>query len=568
MAGANTMVTVERVPSDLYVDFDTDTDATGQYNGHQYFFELVKGDREFRELTFEAPFVGYVSKDDIPAYVGTFTINGHWEEHEGYRKRIIKMAGRSGFTPNALIYFRQFRNFFEGLQRKKSENKNAFTRGIDYRLVINMPFEGVSDYCNLTSFSWERDRSKTTMSYVWSLAVETYGYSARKWTGKREYRNKLDIFCEYGSDECHTDKNHKCHYMAVEALEKIPSTLITPGQKKTLDSVLGVSDRISKKLKNTKTKLSWYEDLYAKANAAYVDMDRFWNSLKQSQYVAYIPYATYILGWLSNTTMEAKQMKGMSNTAITLKLLDYATFGVAGDAYSVYKDVYGYSEAIYLNLKDVFTSPNPRPADLYSYTSAERRYDAATTTVLGGENNVSAVSLRVFGNYDYTAAIMSLNGMLDQRTWGNGQPLAKGDTLLVPLVQGLAPVENGDDDLMGADLKVDNYDFVLNSSGDDLVRVVGMDAYRQNTVHRLRTDKNENPVFPTTGITAVNAGELPQLRAVQVAADVQDQIIMDPRTSRIVSMKYKEASPSTIVVDVVLEPVSSSRWNVSFTYTG
>lgn len=589
----------EEVPRDFYIDVSS--------LPHRYFFETVIGERQQVVSVIEAPFVSYVSGENVPAYLGTYTISSHYEEHEGFRRRVFRLAGRSGYTPNHLTFFQRFRVFFETLMKRKKENKNAFVRGVDFRLVINAPFEGLSDYCNLLSFTWERDRSKLALSYVWAVVVETYGFSARKWALPSKMSNKLAIECNSYDDTCHAHPYHFCRRDAEAALSEVPPNLTNPEANSLLgdldtraairaaetaqrsgrfeipevkdNGLLATADKIAKAATagavvggatgSASGQMANYETAFNQASSAYVALATWWRDvLDATAGNEYFPFAVRTLGWLSNFTMEAKMLFGMSKTKMAVAIGDYLTFGYVSRLEYMATKAEQYTNEIYSNLKDIFSTPNGRPINNDIADPGTRR-PSTTTTVIGSDFSLIDVSLRVFGSRDYAAIIASMNDMIDYRTWSNGQPLVPGDNLLIPAINGLVPSGDADNvDLLGADWKVSNYDFVLNENGDDFVRVIGIDAYRQNIIHRLQTAKDENPAFPGTGITAVNQGQPNELTSAQVASEVQDQIIMDPRTGRIVSMRYEEPTPSTIVVDVVLEPVSNSRWSISFTYTG
>ncbi len=604
-AVADGKITWVEVPRDHYIHIDYP---------HHYFFELVLGERQKILDVIEAPLVNYVAAEYVPAYTGTFTIKSHYEEQNGFRRRVFKMAGRSGFTPTALVFFQRFRNFFEREQRRKAEHKNAFIRGLDYRLIVNMPFEGTSEFCNLTGFTWERDRSKLSVSYVWALTLETTGWATRPWTNSTELTAELAKICD-GTDNCHTLPTHPCRQSAELSAEAVPAVdvgMSDPGGlprglppsaamgaiKRTADSIADagstgvVGSAQAFQGGGTGNVLGeLYGELCSLSMESFDAGAAWWRAMDTVYFDDHAPYMINILGWFSNLTMEANNYfsrAGLTWAEVGYDLVNYLCAGVPGRlrdyanaVRQIGEDTAGAVTSLSQVINDVdagnivfggrddvisFASPS---SERYPIVTVDRRTPTTTTEVIASDTSVWDIAMRLYASRSFGDQIISLNGLRDHRTWSTGMPLSPGDRLLVPDIAGQVTVRPTPNvDILGVDWRVENYDFVLNANGDDLERVTGVGCYMQNMTHRLRTVKDENPVFPGTGVTPINGSDEPQLTAVRIAADVQQQVTLDARTKRIIYLNYDDAQPGAVSVDVLVEPVASSTWRLAATYTG
>lgn len=547
--------TFENVPKTYYF----------QYQGepHNYFFEIVEGERDNIISTIKCPYVSKITGDPQPASVLTFTNSHMYEEHEGYRQRVFTLVGRSGFTPADIQNFQRFRNFFETLQQLKGENLNAFVRGRDIRLVLNFPFEGESYYCNvIRGLAYDRDRSSITYSYVWMLTVVTTGYVARRWTVPNRLKEFLDTECGPESDGCHTGRLHPCRRMAEITRADLPT------EANPLADLVDISVPICDEIERqgglgSRTNTRSYERLNIVSNTMYESAVQWVRSLDVFTFDQYVYQAIDIIGWASNLRMEAQLYRGANGEEIANKVANAVTGGLWGQVRQSLELLESVGQRGDVRLVNDRFYPRPGPdLTIQNNQPDDARTQTPVTSVELGpyDVNVYELAFRLYSDPTIGASILALNANLaDARTWVGGYPLKPGDKLLVPMIGGLA---DKDGPPLGIDWKVEEFDFVWDDIKGDFVKVSGRECYLQNTRHRLSTPKGTNRAFRETGVSPI-VDEDGQRSTMAVVSDVQQQVLLDPRTKKILKLDYREDG-TTVYVDVLAELVNSDAVGISY----
>lgn len=536
------------VPKKFY--FDTNYDRPQ----HDYFFEIVEGERETVLATIKCPYARMVEAEVQPAVVLTWTTDSQYEEHSGIRRRVFNVGGRSGATPADLANFKRFLNFWEELATLKAENVSAFARARDIRLVLNFPYEGESYYCNIVrGVSYRRDRNETTFSFTYSLTVMTTGYVARNWTVANRLREFLETNCGDKDDSCHTGRRHPCRRMAELSVLDMPDE--DDPLKGLPELVVPLCDEIEENggLRSPRT-YGTYQRMYIVGSCGYEAATLWWLALSVEHQDRLFYKKLAITGWVSNLLMEAKVAVGMRGGRFEQRIDNYCTVGQWGGVRNSWQSRYAYVGAD----RDIpafppfVDGPNPLPAN---YIRPPSSVPSREVTLQESDHSVIALSRRLFGDATYASTILELNPSLaNLNTWRTGQSLGLGDVLKVPRVGGTV---SGTGPSLGVDWKVVDGDFVWDDDAGDFVRVAHKECYDQNTRHRLSTPFNANKAFPGTGIT-VPRGDDGELRAEDAASAVQVQVLLDTRTDRILRMSADE-EPPVVFVHVEIQLVSGEQ---------
>lgn len=570
MTSNTKIATYDQVPKHLYFQPYGASGRTRQEERHEYFFEIVEGERDKVLAVIRCPYVAKITGDPIPATVLTMTSSTEYEEHEGYRRRTFMLAGRSGFTIADLTNFQRFRNFFETLQQLKAENLNAFVRGRDIRLVLNFPFEGESYYCNVVSgLKYDRDRTSSTYSYVWMLTVVTSGYVARKWAVPEGLKKFLETECGEEDDSCHTGRQHPCRKMAEITADMLPKEADPLAD--LVDISVPLADEIVTYggLQSPRTRRT-YERLHVTTNTIYESGMQWFRKLDVPKFDEYLYQAIDIIGWISNLRMECQLAFGMDGKQFARKVANSVTAGLY-DQLSLAIDrledpLRGGIDGIYLVTENRYHATRADGLGLDGIAAAPEVPNPTTDQVIVTDYelgpydmSVDEVSFQLYGTIDYGSEIMRLNpGLADPRTWVGGYALKPGDVLKVPAIGGLADKVGPP---LGVDWMVEDYDFVWDDNKGDFVRVSGKDCYLQNTRHRILTPKGTNRAFRETGtLDIVENGE--QRTAAAVASDVQQQLLLDPRTKKLRTLVFDE-DVTTITVQAAVELVTSDVFGFS-----
>lgn len=548
MANKSPTVTFTNVTQNYYFDLES--------LPHRYYLELVMGEREKILDVVEMPLVQRVRGNSPHALKSTQTINGTWDESEGFRVRFFEVMGRTGYTSVHFERYHRFRNFVERVVQLKHEHESAFTRGDNYQLILNFPFEGESYYCNVLGLVYERDRARQSLSKDWSLSFKTRGFATRKWTMPQRRKDYLDSTCGPDDDQCHIGPRHPCRFAAKRAIDVAPAEMAERFEEKfnvIFEKCDQVYDQgISGGQSQSDETLNSVANLYGMSATTYEDLSAYSAGLDDDL----LPLIVDTLGWLSNVMMECKLIFGTNARELPFYLANYATNGVYGEvrasAEEVWRAVAGFSAMAYSTF---WGSGNDKAADAPNFISPPR--PVVEVKVEAGDSTVYDTIVRVFGiaDRDIGDVVIASMGMQSEREWGNGAFLKAGDTLLVPNIAGLPRVAGST--LYGSDWLVRNGDFVLNEAGDDVVLVEHEACWEQNMRHRFQTEKQEIRMQPDVGVYPLEALLDPNLNVGRLVSDVKGQALADYRTERITFMQYKDEG-SAGVVAVGIQGVTNS----------
>ena len=531
---------------------------------HRYFLELVEGESQTRVASVECPLVNSIQGIMPSAVERTWTMTDLYEEHRGFRQRQFVLAGRSGFLELSLQRFHKFRNFIEDYEQKMAENKSAFVRAKDYRLILNFPFEGESYYCTIMQFAYARETNTTRCSFAWSMQLMTQGFASLQWNLPKNIREFLD---KPGDNDDHTDEHHPCFRASTAAALEAPPDAdsiysdiggVITGVRRGRENASG----LGKKAMDPKSS----RELHTTATQAMDNTYRKWDEapLAIRQRERETGRLIYIMGWYNELRQQAGVSLGVQFERINLEAdlvstdgqLEFVARGNAGPMGFMLALGQGSRKA---PPKQRTELGRPRPLPF-----APRPVVAATACA--GDMSLADIAQRVLGSRHLWVVLQSLNGWKDARTRGDGAPIVPGMSLLVPAPEGTPQPTT--EDLYGTDLLLDN------STGDlvmvgttDIAVVRDVSNFRQNLNHRMRTERGSNSAFPAFGLQP-RVGESATSNVMGlVMSDVKAQATADHRVARLTHLNVTEDA-DRLLVAVEVEAVTRARVSTTFPYAG
>jgi phage baseplate assembly protein W len=163
------------------------------------------------------------------------------------------------------------------------------------------------------------------------------------------------------------------------------------------------------------------------------------------------------------------------------------------------------------------------------------------------------------GDSRYWMALADANNMPTPYYTQNGRPLTAGDTLLVPKRRAileravLSPTQDMAIDRFGRDLmlnpKTGDLDIV---NGEDIRTVFDAANLEQAIRNRLLTRQGEVSFSPTYGLPRMIGGKVTQETLGFVAAQMNAQLVTDPRVIELASLRIADEGDSlTGYIEVV-----------------
>lgn len=518
----------------------------------RYLLQLWLGDDKV-EAAVELPNVNSIQGTYIHAHDRAWTFDGLFEQFSGVRESVFVLQGRSGDQPSDIVRYAKLRNFVKKTSSLLAENKNAWLRDKDYRLVLNFPWEGYNFNATISTFTDSRVHGQTTNSYAYAITLRTNGWAVRKSSvGSRPTRKsyadtvealKVDLPT---TDADVADGLAGAVNKANKAKDGLSPTEDIPGTALSTDTdVLSVPPEIRETFERTTgmlskagSKESWY-DIFINGQAGYVQAFReILNTPTQfltNTRGAVMPFVTVFL----DTMMMTREAVG-------------SFYGEIEASRSFPAWIRDQLTQEYRRLLDTIRNPpwsRPRGYTPFAYdgqpvipwvvpTGCDSCYDAAQD---------------IFGDRSRWEDIADLNDMVTPYAFEVGVPLEPGDVILVPVPEGVA---QKDGPLFGTDLRLVNGDLVF--EGGDVLTVSGVDNYMQNLDHRLITKRGQNKAYPAFGLMASiqekNIATLPAM----FASDLNLQVQRDPRVSRITFFDLKDRG-TTYEVRLEVELVTQAR---------
>ncbi len=537
------VVGLVQLPSHAAVSYNQYYDSK-QYP-QEYLLQFVVGDGDRVEDSVLCPFVHNLQALAPSALTRTFPLDGPvYEEHAGFREKRFRLQGRSGFSEYYLGVFHKFRNFLEKVQEKQKQNRNAFVRGVDYKLILNFAWEGEAYYCSIVQFAYIRDKATSRLSFEWSLDLVTNGVVGGKW----RVPDNLKAYLDGGADaDAHWLATHPCHRRAAAALagasqetkaavgddvlnmdvlDESPLQLEVLDESPQIDQVIEVRgglDQTVNSLATSRTSGAGFDfglqrDLYTQATDKSARLYDAWDDFDSLQRAEQRWNVMYILGWLSDLYMGASASLGY----------------------------------VFERVWDQPVPANALPRPRRPLPNLPQPMAAWTTT--GGDQTAFDVAAAATGSRNNWRAIVDLNGMLDARTNGDGSFLGPGQVLLYPLEGGLT---GGSEDLYGTDLLVRDGDLVANGD-DDILLVGGLENLTQNIGHRILTTRGENPAFPQFGLQKIVGEKTTENFGGAVLSDIKTQVTADHRVFRLLELRI-DTTGDVVTATFNVEAVTRAR---------
>lgn len=492
-----------------------------------YYLEIVEDPSQAPIDSIELPYVSRVECELPLAVARTYTIAGLYEEHSGFVERAFTLAGRSGYDKLDIVRFHKLRNFLEKYAKLSADNKNAFVRGKDVRLVLNFPWEGESYYATMMLFRPMSSAGTSRVSYEYSIVLKAYALAARKWSLPANIVAYLD---SPGVDARHTGLNHPCFRDSVGAYKDVPPTsAYIYKMREPYDEALEIERTMGPHavgLDNT-----MLQTLYQVVTSGYDQTYALWEAADYELWAVerLTGRFTTIVGWLAWIQRQVLEMLGVQ-------------FRHIGDT----------------------VDGSPTNSGVAPIPNRESTEPVTVVTAQDGDRTAADVAYRYLGSRGQWLRIVQLNGMLDGRTRADGTILSPGHKLLVPLPGSGLP-KNQAYDTYGTDIAIGpDGDFVLSgTTGVGLVS--GLDNVRQNFDHRFRTVRGTNKAFPEFGlpelIGTLSTSDLPG----QVMSAVKVQSLSDHRVTGISALSVTEDG-GTIRVAAALDVVANPPVTVAFDY--
>lgn len=519
-----------RVNQNHYFGSDPNTPA------RHYYLELVEGDVDQVIDSIEIPNVNHWEGDNPLAVVRTWTLEGMYEEHAGFVERTFMLRGRSGKTRLSLVLFQKFRNFLEKYANLSADNKNAFTRAKDIRLVLNFPWEGESYYCTVMSFKPMSDISSSRCSFEYAIVIKTQGFATRKWALPQNILKFLDT---PGDDADHTGINHPCFKRSVTVLED--GTVDIPPVPEDADFIYGKAPTIYPQVAQIGQAMggmrsgarSTYQSIFDLGSGGLEHSYLLWDNANEDvrELERITRRFTTVVGWYVWLCLQAQEAMGLRSYHLT----DDSAPGFP--------------------VTDYYAPIPPR----------DGREPLVVETVQESDTSAFDIALRVFGSRTMWLRIVRANDMLDARTKRDGTTLLIGDRILVPSAIGVS--KNQVNDIYGTDIAIgQDGDFVL-SGTTDIAVVTGIDNVDQNLTHRFKTVKGENKAFPEFGLPKIIGTIATSDLSGQVMSAVKQQTVRDHRVSGISQMSVSREG-GTVTVDMGVEIVANAVMPKGFQYPG
>lgn len=490
-----------------------------------YYLELVESVGGPVIDSVELPYVNRVECDLPLAVARTYTIADLYEEHSGFVERTFGLAGRSGYSTLAITQFHKLRNFLEKYAKLSAENKNAFVRGKDIRLVLNFPWEGESFYATMMAFKPSSSTATSRVSFEYTIVLKAYAYAARKWTLPNNIIQYLDA---PGYDARHTGLRHPCFRDSVEAYQEVPPDSITVYHPRE------AYDEALRQLDGTQIDSTMYQSMYEVIDRSYAKTYSSWDDAPYDirQYERLSGRFNVIVGWFPWVMRQVEELLGVQ-----------------------FRHLYARTGVRELPTLDG-VAPVPDRADTGPVTVA---------TVQAGDRSAADIAYRELGDRSAWWRIVQLNGMLDARTRNDGSILQPGHRLLIPSNGGV-PNEQAQD-IYGTDIRIgDDGDFVLVGTTGIAV-VSGVANVEQNLDHRYETVRGTNRAYPEFGLPelvgTIATSNLPGL----VMSAVKTQTISDHRITD-VSQLTTRWSGGTVQVSVSAHLVANPAVTRVFIYPG
>lgn len=505
---------------------------------HQYVLDLYpngimsEGGKEANpERSVRLPFVSSFEVEQPNAVTRTWTMEGRpYEEHSGFKQRMIRIRGRSGYTTAHLANFAKLRNLIEQYGRSASQTMNAFYRADSdkrTRLKFSAVWEGEFWDATIISFKYQRDASSTRTSYNYELVIATNGLFGTQWNADVTFNAKAG-----GADKDHTNSAHDCYYYALKSVIQAPPEY----PREITSKVLKLAELVRSVPNPTIFDWQFWYRVLVLARETIASAEK---AVKRQGFIGIGQQFA-----LRELAMQAVRW------ALDLSIQAEYTLGALGKVIPIVPTIDGDIPAN----ADVYPAPQPQP---------NRGQPAITIIVTQGQSSAFDVAATHLGNRNYWTVITDLNGMPDARTKSDGSPLSPGDQLVVPAVGGLRDIDP--DTFYGRNLLFRDGDLVAVGDDTDIATVSGLANYYQNFRHRMLTVLGHNRTYPDFGLPPLIGSSETSDLAGQVYSNVLRQTLSDHRVAGINEMNMTTEAGN---IDVKMSIITAlqEKTKVGFSY--
>ena len=473
-------------------------------------------------------------------------------EHTYNRRMTIEMTGRSGLAPRqghnregAVVFrsgpellreFDAFLDYYQGTATERNQGMISPLRSSKSRDVY-MVFRAFDECLHLRvePLSWDisREANSTRLSYIWNLSLQAYG-PARPEKPPRMFGVVSDFF------------------EAVTEIIKVGNDFLSLAPL-AINNVAGaINDLRGPLIELGKTMSLFASTGQATNNVARIPA-RFGRDVER---------------------LCREILRGAEAFEDSGEILENSTSALGRNLARVFGSVENLRRETATAAGKQGVSVAEQPGSDKSTIAAGLTTGSSDKTVSGvtypvrENDNLENISYRFFGDTSSWIEIAEANGMLDAHTWGNGKPLAVGDSLIIPGVSALtaalpmAPTASLDD-TFGRDFLVDTRtrDLVLSPSSTDIRAVYGPENLAQAIRHRLLSTKGDVPYYPAYGIAAVPGSGATLALLGYVASHINEQLLRDVRIGEITDIEVFDEG-DTLNVSAELTAVMGANISV------
>lgn len=193
----------------------------------------------------------------------------------------------------------------------------------------------------------------------------------------------------------------------------------------------------------------------------------------------------------------------------------------------------------------------------YSEQGALRNTNLRSSTayIWRAGDTLQSLALRAYGDSSRWSEIADFNGLRSARQWGDGTPIAVGDTLAVPQEVEFETRGSVANDPFGTDIALDLSLRDIGFEDNDLALKRGRQNLEQAVALRMLTEQGEAYIMPAYGLPVRVGGTNTARELAYLASHVRDQLLRDSRVRDVRDVSVL-VDGDTLAVSVSLSPVS------------
>lgn len=543
------------------------------------FYENYPNTKQDKYDAVELPYVQRVTMQAPNAVSRTRSMSGEvYAEHQGFIQRTFVIEGRSGPVWNAdggdtltIHRFTKLRNFLELYGNTSANNKNALVRYKNTQLILNCTFESEAHFCEVVNFNYKRSADTSTYSFEYSITLVTNGPTGRKFNSSVLSGGTGAPKWKWAQPSGELFKV----LPTVQTEESLESQFFDRLVNVNVASLIRARDfelRLRQEevaLKQAPTlqnmRCSDIQEMRVNISTANSVLDTI--LFTDTSLLSARTAAKTSLAWTSYALDIAHSIKGASNIACPVppwsdlyyQLVPYA---VAGTVFVQYlASLFGNNRGYDYTYSVTNTPPVRLGLVATANTGPERPFAAVNYFLPDNGADAYSIAANVLGDANQYWRIMDLNNFRDAYTRADGTPLSPGSSVLIPSTT--APAAR-DTDVFGTDLLIVNGDLQL-VGNNDVMRISGYANYTQNLMHRMKTPRGTNRVFPNHGLMADIHSSANSTLPALIRTDVRDQVLQDHRTDEVRELALTELGDK-VQVSMVVKAIAGTQRNFKFNY--